>query len=327
MDAFTLDQMRVFLAVVDQGSFPKAARALNRAQSAVTYAIRKLEAQIQVPLFDRSAYRSVLTPAGRTLLVRARRIVEEAEAFRDQSRSLARGLEPELTVVLDSFFPMELAVDALRAFSAGFPTVPPRVFVQSLGAAAQLVLEGTCAIGLLSAVMADLTALQMRPVTTIDLVPVVAPHHPLAALEGEIDGYVLDRHVQLVNTDPSAITEGVDRGVLSSRTWRLADIGAKKSMLLAGLGWGSMPLHLVREELAAGTLRTIRPVGFNPLTSRLVMGAAFMSERSLGPAALWMIEHLGNIVADRPDVSSTGNWDAQEISAPADPMRTDQRPG
>ena len=55
MDARTLDQIRVFLSVVDEGSFPKAAKSLQRAQSAVTYAIRKLEAEIGVPLFDRSA--------------------------------------------------------------------------------------------------------------------------------------------------------------------------------------------------------------------------------------------------------------------------------
>src|ERR1700687_5373409 len=75
MDALTLDQIRVFLSVVDEGSFPKAAKSLQRAQSAVTYAIRKLEAEIGVPLFDRSAYRSVLTPAGRVLLTRAPHIL------------------------------------------------------------------------------------------------------------------------------------------------------------------------------------------------------------------------------------------------------------
>src|SRR6202142_1116832 len=103
MDALTLDQIRVFLSVVDEGSFPKAAKSLHRAQSAVTYAIRKLEAEIGVPLFDRSAYRSVLTPAGRGLLTRARRIAEEAGAFREEARGLARGLEAELSIVLDAF--------------------------------------------------------------------------------------------------------------------------------------------------------------------------------------------------------------------------------
>jgi DNA-binding transcriptional LysR family regulator len=292
MDALTLDQIRVFLAVVDEGSFPKAARKLNRAQSAITYAIRKLEEQIQVQLFDRSAYRSVLTLAGRALLVRARRIVDEAGSFREQAQSLARGLEAELTIVLDSLFPMDRVVDALRAFSAEFPTVPPRVFVQSLGAAARLVIDGTCSIGLLPANVADLTTLAFRPFTAIDLVPVVAPFHPLAAIAGEIAPPILDSHVQLVNTDPSLITAGLETGVLSSRTWRLADIGAKKSMLLAGLGWGNMPLHLVEDELTSGTLKRIAPVGFHPPTARVVMGAAYISEHSLGPAAQWMLAHL-----------------------------------
>src|SRR3984957_262098 len=96
MDALTLDQIRVFLSVVDEGSFPKAAKSLNRAQSAVTYAIRKLEAEIGVPLFDRSAYRSVLTPAGRALLTRARRIDEETGAFPEPHGAAPAAWQPSL---------------------------------------------------------------------------------------------------------------------------------------------------------------------------------------------------------------------------------------
>jgi DNA-binding transcriptional LysR family regulator len=162
MDALTLDQIRVFLSVVDEGSFPKAAKSLQRAQSAVTYAIRKLEAEIGVPLFDRSAYRSVLTPAGRALLTRARRIAEEAGAFREQARGLASGLEAELSIVLDAFYPMPQIFDALRAFTEQFPTVPPRLYVASLGAAANLVTDGTCAIGLLPSNVAELTTRASR---------------------------------------------------------------------------------------------------------------------------------------------------------------------
>jgi len=102
MTPLTLDQIQVFLAVVDEGSFAKAATRLNRARSAVTYAIQKLEAQIGFPLFDRTAYRPVLSEAGRTLLWRARRISEEAGAFQQSAQSLASGLEAELTIVMDS---------------------------------------------------------------------------------------------------------------------------------------------------------------------------------------------------------------------------------
>ena len=292
MDALTLDQIRVFIAVSEAGSFSRAAKALNRAQSAVTHAIQRLEAETGTPVFDRSSYRPRLTDAGKALLVRAKRIAEEANGFRDQARSLARGLEPELSVALDPMFPMPIVVDALKAFSDRFPSVPPRVDVRSLGAAAQLVIDGTCAIGMLPFVISDLTPLKTFPMLTTELVPVVAPSHPLAAVAGLIAADALHEHVQLVLSDTSDLTAGRDYGVLSSRTWRLADLGAKKSMLLAGFGWGSMPAHLVAEELERGQLKRIDPAGFDHMTSRLVLGAACSAERSLGPAAAWMIDYL-----------------------------------
>ena len=292
MDSLTLDQIQIFLAVVDEGSFSKAAKRLNRAQSAVTYGIQKLEAQIELPLFDRTAYRPTLTEAGHKLLSRARRIAEEANSFRDSARSLASGLEAELTIVLDSMFPMPPVVEALRAFTEKFPTVAPRVYVQPLGAAAELVLEGACMIGLLNLIFSDIAVFKSFPLLTLDQIPVVAPDHPLAAIEGPIATHVLHQHVQLVLTDRSALTAGRDYGVLSGRTWRLADLGAKQSMLLAGLGWGNMPTHLVEEDVARGRLKVIQPEEFDARVAQIVMGCASLADHRLGPAGQWMIRHL-----------------------------------
>jgi DNA-binding transcriptional LysR family regulator len=296
LDSLTLDQIRIFLAVADAGTFSKAAKRLNRAQSAVTYGIQKLEAQLGIPLFDRTAYRPQLMEAGLALLPRARRIAEETNAFRDTARSLASGLEAELTIVLDSMFPMPAVVEALRAFTAKFPTVPPRIYVQSLGAAAELVLDGTSMIGLLPLIFSDMLLLKRFPLLTIELIPVVAPNHPLAELEGPIDTHVLHRHVQLVLTDRSLLTAGRDYGVLSGRTWRLADLGAKHSMLLAGLGWGNMPSHLVQNDIAQGRLKVIRPTEFDPRVAQLVMCGAYLADHRLGPAGQWMIEHLSAVI-------------------------------
>lgn len=296
MDGVTLDQLQVFLAVVDEGSFANAAKKLNRAQSAVTYAVQKLEAQIDMKLFDRTVYRPTLTETGRALLSRARRVADEANAFRETARSMAGGLEAELTIVLDSMFPMAPVVEALRAFTERFPTVPPRVHVQSLGAAAEQVLDGSCMIGLLPLIFSDIAVFKRFPLLTIDLVPVVAPCHPLASIEGPIETHVLNRHIQLVLTDRSALTAGRDYGVLSERTWRLADLGAKKSMLVAGLGWGNMPAHLVEEDIARGRLKIIRPAEFDPRVARLVMGGVYLSDRQLGPAGQWMVDRLSDAI-------------------------------
>lgn len=302
MDALTLDQIQLLLAVIDEGSFSGAARKLRRAQSAVTYGIQKLEEQVGLALFDRSAYRPVLTEAGRALLPRARRVAEEATAFRDQAHSLVSGLEAELTVVLDSMFPTARLVEALRAFTAHFPTVRPRIHVQTLGAAAELVLNGTCMIGLLPFVFSDTAALKRFPILTVQLLPVVSHDHELARLEGPIGTDVIRRHVQLVLTDRSALTEGRDYGVLSAQTWRLADLGTKHAMLLAGLGWGSMPTHLVADDVREGRLKVIRPAEFCDLTAQVVMGATQSTDRPLGPAAQWMMDYLAETATISDDV-------------------------
>ena len=304
MDALTLDQVRVFIAVAEAGSFSKAAKLLNRAQSAVTYAIQKLEGEAGVAVFDRSAYRPVLTAAGRALLVRARSIAEATGEFRDQAAALARGLEPELSIALDPLFPMPVVVDALKAFSDRFPSVPPRVHVGSLGAAAQLVVGGSCALGLLPFVITDLTSLRTFAMLETELIPVVAPEHPLAVEAAPIAAETLHRHVQLVLSDGSDLTAGRDYGVLSNRTWRLADLGAKKAMLLAGMGWGNMPTHLVKDELDRGVLKRIDPAGFSQLTARLVLGVACSADRSLGPAATWMLDYLKRVETSVGSTSS-----------------------
>lgn len=292
MEALTLDQIRIFLTVVDEGSFTLAAKRLNRARSAVTYGIQKLEAQIGLPLFDRAAYRPTLTDTGSTLLARARRIAHEAEIFRESAESLVSGLEGELTIVIDPMFPMPMLLTALKAFAAQFPTVPPRICVRNLGIPAQMVRDGTAMIGLFPSIYADEAVMKSFSLATMELVPVVSPEHPLAAVEGPIKTHILQQHVHLVLSDRMDPDSDPDMGVLSARNWRLADLGIKHSMLLAGLGFGNMPLHIVEQDLAEGRLVLIKPEDFDPRVAQFVMCCGYLTDHRLGPAAQWLLGHL-----------------------------------
>jgi DNA-binding transcriptional LysR family regulator len=70
---------------VDEGSFSGAARALDRTESAITHIVQKLDEQIGTPLFDRSAYQPTLTPTGKVLLPRIRRILAERQSVSQPS--------------------------------------------------------------------------------------------------------------------------------------------------------------------------------------------------------------------------------------------------
>ncbi|WP_284945533.1 LysR family transcriptional regulator [Acidisoma cladoniae] len=290
----TLDQLQVFVAVAEEGSFSATARRLNRAQSAVTYAVQKMEDQLGTMLFDRSGYRPVLTEAGAALLIRAARIVREVDALWDQARGITQGLEPELSMVIDAMFPMPRIVDALRVFGERYPTVPTRIYVASMGATVNLVVDGTCTIGVSLTFATQDATLSTHPIQTVGMVAVAAPCHPLSAFTGLIPTEDLQHHVQLVLTDHSGRTGNRDNGVLSNRNWRLGDLGAKHAMLLGGLGWGGMPLHMVEADLAARRLCQIRPEewgnAYGPI--ELQISLIHRADRVLGPAARWLSEWL-----------------------------------
>lgn len=293
-----LDQLCVFITVVQTGSFSAAARQMNRAQSAVTYAIQQLEADLRIQLFDRTAYRPALSEAGAALLPGAKRLVREGGTLQAQADGIAAGLEPTLSLVVDSMVAMEPLTVVLRAFKERFPSVATRVCVESLGAAADRILDGTAHLGLVLALFAPLERLEREDAWSVDLVAVCAPTHPLALLQGlraaPITRDEVEEHLQLVLTDHSPRTRDADHGVLASDTWRLADLGAKHAMLRAGLGWGSMPSHIVAEDLANGRLTEIRLQHWDG-TGRmphLKIVVAYPLGGSLGPAGRWLFDTL-----------------------------------
>jgi DNA-binding transcriptional LysR family regulator len=294
MKAVTIDQLRVFRQVAEAGSFSAAARAMHRAQSAVTYAVQNLEAQVGTELFDRSGYRPVLSEAGRALLPRAQRILEELAAFGSQARGIAGGLEPEVGLVVEAMFSTPMLVRVLGEFQREFPSVQLRVNVESLGATAQAVVDGTADLGIALEFATAVPDLDTTPMGEVELVPVAAPSHPLAKIKGKIQPEAIRDHVQLVLTDRSKLTAGRDYSVFAVKTWRLADLGARHAMLVAGLGWGSMPRHMVADDLAAGRLVRLdirRPDGLRRLPRPGVV-LARRKDKVLGPAGEWLAARL-----------------------------------
>lgn len=78
--------------------------------------MRGLELQLGVTLFDRSGRYPLLTPAGSALLVSARKAVSIVDAMKSQAKGMAAGLEPELAVVVDVFFPLMPLRESLKSF-------------------------------------------------------------------------------------------------------------------------------------------------------------------------------------------------------------------
>ena len=298
----TLEQLRIFLAIVETQSFAGAARRLNRAISVISYGITNLEAQLGVRLFDRQGSRKpVLTAAGQAVLAEARRVAEGVDGLRATVKGLLGGLEAMVDIAVDVMVPAERLAAIRRDFATQFPTVTLRLHVETLGAVTALVLDGTAVLGVSGPLIQGVTGIEVRAAGSVRMVPVAAPSHPLGQAGTIAPGAARD-HVQLVLSDRSRYTQGQDFAVVSPRTWRLSDLGAKHALLRQGIGWGNMPLPLVAADVAAG--RLVRLALPDHPGGRYRFSAIWRRDAPPGPAATWLLdEFVRHGLADAGDAA------------------------
>lgn len=282
----TLDQLRVFIAVIDHGGFAHAARALHRTQSVISYTIANLEEQLNIELLDRSTRKPALTEAGKALLADARAVTSKVDSMRSRAKALGQGLEAELSIVVDVMFPTCLLVRTLEQFQREFPTVALRLHTEALGAVAQMVADRRCQLGV-AGMAANVPAnIERHAAGFVKMMPVCSPMHALAQEAAPIPTAVLREHLQLVVTDRSSLTEGRDFGVTGLRDWRLGDLGSKHALLVGGLGWGNMPEHTILRDLAEGRLVRLHTQEGHELEYPLF--AIHRGDDELGPAGKWL---------------------------------------
>jgi DNA-binding transcriptional LysR family regulator len=286
----TLDQLKILLTVVDTGSFAAAARKLNRATSVISYSVANLEAQLGMTLFDRESTRKPqLTDAGRMVLAEARTVASGIDGLRAKVRGMLQGLEPELHLVLDVLLPEARIVDALTSFREEFPTVSLHLHVETLGAVTKLVLDKVATIGVSGPLDGPTAGIERIAIGSVPMIPVAAPQHPLALAGRNAPGAGRE-HIQLVLTDRSPLTKGRDFAVVSSRTWRLADLGSKHMLLKAGIGWGNMPVPMIEEDLKAGRLVQLDLA--DSIGGDYTLDVIYRADTPPGPAASWLIAHF-----------------------------------
>jgi len=282
----TFDQLRIFLAIVDTGSFAAAGRRLGRAVSVISYGIANLEAQLGLVLFEREGTRKPqLTVAGRALLTETRAIAAGVDGLRARVKGLLDGLEAEVDLAVDVMLSAERLGEVLRAFALTFPTVQLRLHVEALGALTALVCDGTASIGVAGPLALETEGIDSIAAGSVIMVPVASPAHPLGQLDLIPPGAARD-HIQLVLSDRSRLTEGRDFAVISRKTWRLADLSAKHALLREGVGWGHMPLPMVAADIASGALVRLNLPDHSG--GQYTLSAIWRRDSPPGPAAAWL---------------------------------------
>lgn len=318
LEGVTIEQLRTLRAVAEAGSFSAAARKLGRVQAAVSQSIDRLEAQLGLRLFDRSGRVPRLTRHGEAIASAASKIEGEVDALDHLVESLKRGEETTLSIVVDYFFPTTSLVAFATEFAREYPTVELLLYTEVLSSVTALVRDRRATWGI-AIEDADMSELDRKPIADVRLVPVAAATHPLARIAriaaesaaGEsatIDRAALADAIQIVlgehrredalpaSREPhDPRQEDPDHGIFSPRTWRVIDLATKHALITSGLGWGNMPEHLVRADLEAGRLVSLKLDAFGGEPMKRSLMLVWKRGAVMGPVARWAEARLSDL--------------------------------
>jgi DNA-binding transcriptional LysR family regulator len=136
-------------------------------------------------------------------------------------------------------------------------------------------------------------SLVLEQIGDVRLFMVAAKEHPLARFsDRRVPRRELAKHAQLVLTDRSEMMAGRDFGVLSPSTWRLADLATKHAFLKEGVGYGSMPVHMVRQDIAKGSLVVLDVEEMPRVGVNLGISTVHRASSPMGPAAQWFARYM-----------------------------------
>jgi DNA-binding transcriptional LysR family regulator len=282
----TVHQLQCFDAVVAEGSFQAAADKIRRAQPSVFLAVKNLEGQLGLSLFDRSGYRVTLTDAGRSFHERARVLLHDLQRLKDHATQLAMGEESELRIVIGDLCPLPQTLGLLRRFFDGCPGTRLHLHFEAISGPWERLFDGAADLILHHIDKADLR-FEFIDLLRVELVPVVAPRFLRFPVSRAITPEQMRDYVQCVIRDTSRRQTADFYMVDGARSWTVADQMMKRELILQGMGWGHMPRYLIERDLRAGRLQPITGRRFKG--GKLDLVAARRRDVPHGPVAgrLW----------------------------------------
>ena len=298
---FSADQVPLFLAVLDAGSFSAAARKLGRVPSAVSMAIAQLEAELELQLFDRSGREPVPSAAARALEPQARLLAEQLQLLNWQAQALHAGLEERLTLAIAPELLATHWSEPLNRLVREFPALPIEVLAAPQADALELLHAGRAHLALVFERPAMDGREGFQEMGRETLVAVMSPQFELwqqALAEHEqgrttrpqltVEQLAATRQVLVASRDPQQTDP---RFVFARQLWRTDSHQAALSLIGAGLAWGWLPKGLVESHIGSGALMEIPVLNISNGTT-LFVDWVWSKERAQGLAARRFVQLL-----------------------------------
>jgi DNA-binding transcriptional LysR family regulator len=248
----TLDQWRALLAVIDAGSYAKAAELLGKSQSAVSYAIAQLESALSVKAFNLQGRKAVASPAGELLYRRAKLLLEQAERLEKSAGCLSVQVEPLVKLAADLIVPPVQVLKCLAIFARDFPDTRVEMFESVLSGTEDALLQRHVDLAIGGRVP---TGFMGEKLCTMIMQGVSSPDHPLQQLGRPINHEDMRQHRQIIVRDSGQFRRRTEGWQEADQRWTVSHINTSLDAIRMGLGYAWLPLAYTREDVAAGRLK------------------------------------------------------------------------
>lgn len=266
----TYEQLVVLNAIVTEGTFRAAADRLSKSQSAVSHMLKKLENEVDIVLLSRETYRPKLTPAGEAFYRQATRVLQQMQQLHGTAKSLSTNQEAELLLVASATCPLQPLLGIVGEIAKNYPETHIRFSTESMGGPIERLLrdDADIIIATLDGVPSD--QVEAVPYTKVSILPVAHPDFEPAQSSRLKTTTEMQSFVQVIVAGSSSDSFSQTRDLLpGGHRWTVSDFSAKKEIILAKMGWGGIPEHLIKDELDRGELTILNVEGFPPRQSHV----------------------------------------------------------
>jgi DNA-binding transcriptional LysR family regulator len=246
----TLEQWRALQAVVEEGSYARAAEALHKSQSTVTYAVQQIQRLLDVKAFEIRGRKAVLTEAGQVLYRRARTLLEEAEALERGAAQMAEDWQPEIRIAAEIIFPTWLLLECLAEFGRERPDTRIEVYETVRSGTLEMLSEGRVDLAI-----GEPSGTSSIPLIPVRFIAVAHPDHPLHRLGRPLTERDLKRHRRIFIRDTGSQRQTEVSGV--ELRWTVSHKATSIRAVSMGLGFAWLPDETILPELRAGTLKAL----------------------------------------------------------------------
>ncbi|MCM8595763.1 LysR family transcriptional regulator [Accumulibacter sp.] len=254
MPHISLEQWRTLVAVVDAGGYAAAAKALHKSQSAVTYAVQKIESLLGVGVFAIQGRKAVLTPTGEMLYRRALALVNQAGEVERAARRLSAGWEAEIGLAVEIIFPGRLLLDCLARFGDESPHTRLEIIESVISGTPEALLTGQADLAITPRVPPGFLG---TPLIRLRLVAVASPGHPLHRLGRTLTHDDLAQHRHLAVRESGSLRSRHTTTVEVEQRWTFSTLASSIAAACRGDGFAWYPEQSIGDELATGRLRPL----------------------------------------------------------------------